>query len=92
MSTTIEGSCSSCKFALGMDIGDPGIESSHAMHGARGVEGRPDMVLICSRAFGENGGPEDPMTKVVALDASDYRAELWVTPDFGCVLYESSEK
>ncbi len=44
---------------------------------------------FCERAKSNDGSPVQPDTKMFALDASAYNADLTTSPKFGCIEHQN---
>lgn len=58
------------------------------IHAVRSTRKTSYGELLCAVAGSSHGEPRALTTKAYALDEHEYRADLVVSPDFGCVLHE----
>jgi hypothetical protein len=80
-------SCATCKWAeaprgVPGEIGYDYLDSTLALAG---------FPLRCQLAEQEGGSPVHNGRMCVTMDGSDYRGDLYVQPNFGCVQWEGKE-
>jgi hypothetical protein len=81
--------CDKCRFAERNDSADwvdddEAQRNIYAQAAGKMVERFP---FVCIRTKMSDGQPEDPETLAFTMDGSEYRGELLVSRNFGCVMF-----
>lgn len=87
-------SCATCRWAERNEMGDflfedDGVTVMDGFEDHRALKIVQRYSLACGRAAMSGGDPKEPATLAFTMDGSEYRGELLITPDFGCVMWEA---
>lgn len=83
--------CASCRFAEPSKLDDWVDEDRANLSDSekRAVAFAERFPFACLRSRMSGGEPEDPETLAFTMDGSEYRGELLVSANYGCVMYEA---
>ena len=90
----MSNTCATCRFAERSGLADwvDPNDTNLAPSELRALEMEQRFPFACQRSRMAGGEPQDPETLAFTMDGSQYRGELLVSANYGCVMYRAAQE